>query len=134
MDQREVGIVASCAAVISASQLIINNNERKMKTRRRRVWVKDWLKARHEKGAYNAILNELKLNDFESVRRFNSFLIDPCIFHPSLQQIFLKIVRHGYSHTELRISRSQQSIVSEKTRFQSRGQWISSQILPNPLT
>ncbi|XP_057317786.1 uncharacterized protein LOC130662861 [Hydractinia symbiolongicarpus] len=34
------------------------------------VWVKDWLHHRNERGAYNAILNELKLTDFESYRSY----------------------------------------------------------------
>ena len=36
------------------------------KKRIRSTWVKDWLKNRHAKGAYNNILNKLRLTDCES--------------------------------------------------------------------
>ena len=58
-----------CASLIAASSIVIRNSG-KQKRRRRTTWVKGWLKTRAEKGAYNTILNELKLSDFESFRRY----------------------------------------------------------------
>ena len=43
--------------------------ERK-KRRPRRIWVKEWIKNRQTKGAYNALLNEFLLTDREDYRRF----------------------------------------------------------------
>ena len=34
------------------------------------IWVKPWLKRRDEKGAYNNILREIRLDDAESYRRY----------------------------------------------------------------
>ena len=34
------------------------------------IWVKPWLKRRDEKGAYNNILSEIRLDDAESYRRY----------------------------------------------------------------
>ena len=31
---------------------------------RRKIWTRAWLLKRNEKGAYNGILNDLKLNEF----------------------------------------------------------------------
>ena len=43
-----------------------------MKTERhkRRTWARDWLLKRKEKGAYNGIINELRLTDKEDFRKF----------------------------------------------------------------
>ena len=38
--------------------------------RKRKVWVKEWLRKREEAGAYNSIMNELKLTDQFSYRRY----------------------------------------------------------------
>ena len=32
---------------------------------RRKIWTREWLLMRNERGAYNGILNELRLNEFE---------------------------------------------------------------------
>ena len=58
-----------CATVILVSGVEITSRK-KINRRNRRVWVKKWLCARNEKGAYNNMLNELKLTDFERFRRF----------------------------------------------------------------
>ena len=31
---------------------------------RRKIWTREWLLMRNERGAYNGILNELRLNEF----------------------------------------------------------------------
>ena len=35
------------------------------KRSRRKIWTPEWLLMRDERGAYNGILNELRLNEFE---------------------------------------------------------------------
>ena len=54
-----------CHAVVLAcgAELAKRNS---IKRQKRKVWVKALLRKRDEKSAYNNILNELKLNDFES--------------------------------------------------------------------
>ena len=36
----------------------------KKKKLRRKIWTQEWLLKRNERGAYNEILNELRLNKF----------------------------------------------------------------------
>ena len=46
-----------------------------------KTWVKPWLKNRLESGAYYAILNDLKLHDCESFRRYprmNTHMFEVC--------------------------------------------------------
>ena len=43
----------------------------KKKTRvKKRFWMKEWLHSRFQKGAYNGIINELRLQDQEDFRKF----------------------------------------------------------------
>ena len=43
---------------------------RKKYKQKRRVWIKEWLKQRSEKGHYNNIAQELRLWDSAGYRRF----------------------------------------------------------------
>ena len=36
---------------------------------RRKIWTREWLLKRNERGAYNGILNELRLTDKENFRK-----------------------------------------------------------------
>lgn len=54
-------IIASCGYMM---------NEKKNEKRKRRDWVKCWLKVREEKSAYSNIIRELRLNDQESYRKY----------------------------------------------------------------
>ena len=56
-------VVAACAAIIIAAVL-------KKKRKKRLVWVKTWLLERDRKGAYNNIIQELRLDDIENYRRY----------------------------------------------------------------
>ena len=69
MEQSEKA-AAVCATIVIAcgAELLKRNDSRKR--RDRTIWVKDWLRKRDERGAYNNILNELKLNDSESYRKY----------------------------------------------------------------
>ena len=42
----------------------------KKERRKRRIWARDWLLKRKERGAYNGILSELRLTDKEDFRKF----------------------------------------------------------------
>ena len=42
----------------------------KRRRRNKKIWVKKWLAARDDKGAYNNIIQELRLDDVESYRRY----------------------------------------------------------------
>ena len=37
---------------------------------RRKIWTREWLLKRNESGAYNGILNELRLTDKEEFRKY----------------------------------------------------------------
>lgn len=56
--------------VIAACSLIKQNVSKVTKRRNRSVWVKKWLLDRNEKGVYYSLLNELKLTDLESFRKY----------------------------------------------------------------
>ena len=57
-----------CCMILASSNLIIS--KRKKKRKRKSVWVKDWLRERPAKGAYQTILVEMKLSDAENFRSF----------------------------------------------------------------
>ena len=40
------------------------------KKSRRKIWTRKWLLKRKERGAYNGILNELRLTDKEDFRKY----------------------------------------------------------------
>lgn len=62
--ERRKQITAATALMLLAAAL-------KSKPKRiRTVWVKDWLLKRQEYGAYNAIMNELRLTDKDYYRRY----------------------------------------------------------------
>ena len=59
MDAEEEGIlVAACATIITAGTLI-----KKKRRKKGSIWVKSSLAQRDAKGAYNNIMQELKLDD-----------------------------------------------------------------------
>ena len=50
-------------AHMSLSYAVIMVLDRKKKSRRK-IWTWEWLLKRNDRGAYNGILNELRLNEF----------------------------------------------------------------------
>ena len=42
----------------------------KKKKSRRKIWTREWLLKRNERGAYNGIVNELRLTDKEDFRKY----------------------------------------------------------------
>lgn len=43
-----------------AAQFIIENEEKKRLRRKRKVWVRDWIRRRHDLGCYSQLLRELE--------------------------------------------------------------------------
>ena len=71
MDQNTVAKIIVCSSALASSYLyLLELDEQSKKPRNRKTWVRSWLKNRLDSGAYHAILNELKLHDFESFRRY----------------------------------------------------------------
>ena len=58
IDELEIAYMSFCA---SYAVIIELNTKRKS---RRKIWTREWLLKRNKKGAYNGILNELRLNEF----------------------------------------------------------------------
>ena len=58
-------VIAACSPVIIG--LLTKENRRR---RNKKIWVKKWLAARDDKGAYNNIIQELRLDDVGSYRRY----------------------------------------------------------------
>ena len=54
----EIAYMSFCA-----SYTVIMELDTKKKSRRK-IWTREWLLKRNERGAYNGILNELRLNEF----------------------------------------------------------------------
>ena len=69
MDAREEQTVI-CASLLFASVYLETCVNRTRRKRKRKTWVKGWIERRAEKGVYNNILNELRLDDAESYRRY----------------------------------------------------------------
>ena len=58
-----------CTVAICASMMHLNEN-REVKRQQRETWVKEWFLRREERGAYNMIMQELRLQDAESFRKY----------------------------------------------------------------
>ena len=58
IDKLEIAYKSFCA-----SYTVIMELDTKKKWRRK-IWTREWLLKRNERGAYNEILNELRLNKF----------------------------------------------------------------------
>ena len=58
IDKLEISYMSFCA-----SCTVIIELDTKKKSRRE-IWTREWLLKRNERGAYNGILNELRLNEF----------------------------------------------------------------------
>ena len=58
IDKLEIAYMFFCA-----SYTVIMELDTKKKSRRK-IWTREWLLKRNERGAYNGILNELRLNEF----------------------------------------------------------------------
>ena len=80
MEDAEDEEILLCTVAICAGMMHLNEN-RRVKRRKRQVWVKEWLRQREERGAYNMIMQELKLQDAESFRKYlrmNSTVYEVC--------------------------------------------------------
>ena len=58
IDKLEIAYMSFCA-----SYTVIIELDTKKKSRRK-IWTREWLLKRNERGAYNGISNELRLNEF----------------------------------------------------------------------
>jgi len=68
MDVKELQIIAATSILVTG--VYLQDELHGKKRRKRSVWVKNWLQRREEKGAYNNILTELRLDDVESFRKY----------------------------------------------------------------
>ena len=58
IDKLELAYMSFCPSYAVIVELDTN------KKSRRKIWTWDWLPKRNKRGAYNGILNELRLNEF----------------------------------------------------------------------
>ena len=58
VDELEIAYMSFCA-----SYTVIMELDTKKKSRRK-IWTREWLLKRNKRGAYNGILNDLRLNEF----------------------------------------------------------------------
>ena len=58
IEELEIAYISFCA-----SYAVITELDTKTKSRRK-IWAREWLLEQNERGAYNGILNELRLNEF----------------------------------------------------------------------
>ena len=64
IDELEIAYMSFCA-----SYAVIMELDTKKKSRRK-IWTREWLLKRNERGSYNGILNELRLTDKEDFRKY----------------------------------------------------------------
>ena len=57
-DTLEISCMSFCASYIVIIKLDTKKNSR------REIWTQEWSLKRNERGAYNGILNEFRLNEF----------------------------------------------------------------------
>ena len=57
-DKLEIAYMYFCASYTVILELDTKKNSR------RKIWTREWLPKRNERGAYNGTLNELRLNEF----------------------------------------------------------------------
>ena len=62
--------IFSCATLTSAWAVDMLSNKKAKKSRNQKTWIKDWLRERDTKGVYANILQELRLNNHESFRKY----------------------------------------------------------------
>ena len=58
------------AILIASTGMVLALALRKRKRKERSVWVRNWLARREEKGVYNNLIQEMRLEDSESFRRY----------------------------------------------------------------
>ena len=58
------------AIVLASTGIVLELTLMKKKQKRRFAWVRTWLARREEKGVYNNLMQEMRLEDAESFRRF----------------------------------------------------------------
>ena len=58
IDELEKACMSFCA---SYAVIMVLDTKKKSK---RKIWTREWLLKRNERGAYNGILNELRLDEF----------------------------------------------------------------------
>ena len=58
INELEIAQMSFCASYIVTMELDAKNKSR------RKIWTREWLLKWNEGGAYNEILNELRLNEF----------------------------------------------------------------------
>ena len=58
IDKLEISCMSFCASYIVIIELDTKKNSR------REIWTQEWSLKRNERGAYNGILNEFRLNEF----------------------------------------------------------------------
>ena len=56
--------------ILNSTLVLTEIMNKKKRKKRRAVWVKDWLKRREQKGAYNNIISELRLVDLLYYTRY----------------------------------------------------------------
>ena len=58
INELEIAYMSFCASYTVIMELDTKNKSR------RKIWTREWLLKRNERGAYYGILNELRLNEF----------------------------------------------------------------------
>lgn len=66
MADHEAKKIAAAAVLIA----VVVKRKKARKQRKRNLWQKSWIARRNERGAYHALVQELRLEDEESYRRY----------------------------------------------------------------
>ena len=65
-------LAALCGATVAVKAIAedLETCKKKKRNKKKRIWAREWLLERPNKGAYNGILSELRLTDQEDFRKF----------------------------------------------------------------
>ena len=64
-------LAALCGATVAVNAIAEDLETcKKKQKKKKRIWAREWLLERPNKGAYNGILSELRLTDQEDFRKF----------------------------------------------------------------
>ena len=69
MEDTEDEEIILCTVAVCAG-LMHSKKNRGVQRRKRKFWVKEWFLRREERGAYSMIMQELRLQDAESFRKY----------------------------------------------------------------
>lgn len=83
------------------SVLEMDDDEPKRNNRKRKIWMKKWLTTRSREGAYATILNDLRIQDPQSFRKYLRMNEETFQVRKYQNYFSQKIIKHVYKTQDL---------------------------------